>query len=362
MNYFQRTIEKFRPPHYYGCDVGAALFKFVELKKNGSGLSLVRHGMVATEYRERPVEAAGRIRLFLKKSQVSLGRAGVNVEHDTLRIRRMDLPEMPARDLKIAIRWNFRDLVDGDRDSFVVGYSILQEKTSTGKRPIIGYGISNKAIQEYTEFLRKAGLKPVSIEPNATALLAAFEHNIGFNGREVFAIVDIGEGTANFVIVANGKVLFSRPLLDIHLHRIIKMIAEKRAVDSDVAHFFLSSYLKGLREKAANTSEGTVEISEVDIEAVQQSAEAFLSQFVIEVQRSIDAFTLMFKVDRVDGIYLCGGGALLPDIAEHLTKSLGIKSQIFNPFAAIQKESGSEAIDENDYPLYAVAVGLAMPK
>jgi len=94
---------------------------------------------------------------------------------------------------------------------------------------------------------------------------------------------------------------------------------------------------------------------------VETTVGHFLSQLVIEVQRSIDAFCIMYGVDSVDDLYLCGSGVLYPGLVSHIQKTLGIETRVFNPFARmLEKERQTEEVVERA-PLYAVAVGLALP-
>jgi Tfp pilus assembly PilM family ATPase len=54
---------------------------------------------------------------------------------------------------------------------------------------------------------------------------------------------------------------------------------------------------------------------------------------------------------------LCGGGSLIANINQYLSKNLGITVDFFNPFEKINV--GTNKISNPQ--LYAVAVGLALP-
>jgi Tfp pilus assembly PilM family ATPase len=86
----------------------------------------------------------------------------------------------------------------------------------------------------------------------------------------------------------------------------------------------------------------------------------FFSQLAIEVQRSIDAFSILFAVDHVDKIYLCGTGAYCPGIAAHMQKTLGVRTKLFDPFSRVTQEKLHESIRSRS-AIFAVAFGLAIP-
>ena len=74
----------------------------------------------------------------------------------------------------------------------------------------------------------------------------------------------------------------------------------------------------------------------------------------VEIQRSLDAFSLLFGNQRIGTLWLCGGGAALPELSLHLATSLGITTEVVhNTFL---KWGGPR---ESGY-LYVTATGLAL--
>jgi len=258
----------------------------------------------------------------------------------------MDLPEMPTNDLKIAIRWNFREYVDGPIEKYSVGYSDFGElKINGDKRPILAFGVANDAVEKLLKTAKLVGLKPISVEPNATALLAAFDHNIGWSKSKYSVLIDLGLKVANFVVFGDGYLLFSRPLANGALESLAKNLSKDLGTPVEQVLGSMKSYQVG------------TELPEPTQTKVNSAMTSFLSNLVVEIQRSIDAFCLQFHADKVDIIYLCGGGSLIANINQYLSKNLGITVDFFNPFEKINV--GTNKISNPQ--LYAVAVGLALP-
>lgn len=295
-----------------GCDFGASGMKFVCLTRGNDGLALKSLGMIDADAIGGGEVPMRRVQAYLSEHGLAGCRSAINIEDKTLRIRRMDLPEMPDGDMKIAIKWNFREFVDGGIEKYAVNYSKLETLNDNGgKRSIIAYAVSSESIEQLSKISKQVGLKLVSVEPNATALLSAFDLNVTWEAGKKYAMADLGSRTANFTVMGDGCLLFSRPLSGI-------------IVKHDVAG-------------------GT-----------------FLGQLAVEMQRSIDAFCLMYGVDKVDKIYMAGGGSLIEGITEHLSKTLGIETVLFNPFSRINTSLSGGNISNPQ--LYAVAVGLAVPR
>ncbi len=340
----------FRQKESLGCDIGAASVKFVRLIREKETFSLQSYGIVeATVLGENAAVGLQRVKTYFRENGISGSKANVNIEDKSLRIRRMDLAQMPDGDLKIAIRWNLREYVDGPIEKYTVGHSNFGDmKVNGDKRPVLAFGVSTEAVEGILHMAKQMGLKPLTVEPNATALLAAFDLNVGWEKGKYHVMIDLGSTVANFIVVGNGLLLFSRPLQGSGSETLKKTIARELSVTPDKAEGYLKQIVKGngLPEEVSSKIPGIIA--------------SFFSQFSIEVQRSIDAFCIMFHVDRVDDIYLSGGGSMLPGVCEYMTKNLGVATKLFNPFAKIDASVANGRIVNPQ--LYTLAVGLAIPR
>lgn len=344
MNIFLKKFLKSKET--LGCDVGVSSLKFVGLKRGHDTFLLQSLGLFETNVLTENAVAVQRTRAYLKENDVYGRGVALNIEDKSLRIRRMDLAEMPEGDMKIAIRWNFREYVDGPIEKYLVDYLAIENlKTDDEKRPILAFGVASDAVEHFARLVKQIGLKPVTIEPNATALLAAFDLNVGWEAGKYSAMIDLGNGIANFIVVGNGSLLFSRPLAGADCNTLIKMIAKDTSSSfEDAASFFKSV-----------TGQGGGKAKNID-----STVNSFLAMLVVEIQRSIDAFCLMFRVDKVDSVYLSGGGSLIPGITDYFAKNLGIGTRLFNPFERIDTTPAGDTIANPQ--LYAVAAGLAIPR
>lgn len=106
---------------------------------------------------------------------------------------------------------------------------------------------------------------------------------------------------------------------------------------------------KELKEKLVHNGGSALE------ERLQSVLSLFYSRIAIEVQRSLDGFALLFQQKgRIETIFLCGGGARFPSLAEFLTKNVGIRVDFSDPFQGWNVPAGKE------HCLYFGAIGLAL--
>ena len=343
----------FRSDEILGCDIGSALFKFVRLKQKGDILSLVSFGLIEADVLGENIVELQRTQAYLKENGLAGCHASINIEDESLRIRRMDLPRMPPNDMKIAIRWNFREYVDGQIEKYTIAYNTLEGvKIEGDKHPILAFAVSGDSVSRMVGLAKQIGLKPTIIEPNATALLAAFDLNVKWESDKYYIMVDMGDHVTNFTALGNGLLMFSRPLAMLGYRSVVKDIARNMAVSLEEAAAIFRAY-QGIGNRK-------ISVPDDKKQKVQEVVDGFLSQLVIEIQRSIDAFCLMFNLDKMEAIFLSGGGSLVPGISEYLAKNLGITTKLFNPFEKLDTKEAGDMITNPQ--LYTVAVGLAVPR
>jgi len=297
-----------------------------------------------------------RFKLAVKQVGEGLTRVAVNAEHPSLRVRRMSFPKMPEKDILEAIRWNFREHIEGNIENYIVGYTPLEEVAEDGRSPIIAYGLSSEAIDDYTKVLKSLGLKPVSLEPAASALLTAFHVNGVLDDGRRHVCVSFGDQMTLFSVMRGNSVLFCRPLPGINHEALARLVMRNLNLETEKAR-------KALDVWGAGASDGKPKSPEE--EGMQRNLETtighFFSQLVIEMQRSIDAFCIMYGVDKVDAIHVCGNGVNYPGLIDHMGRNLGIETKIFNPFSATMDAQKQTDRVKQIAPFFAVAVGLAIP-
>jgi len=217
---------------------------------------------------------------FLEKNHLIKRRVATNLENTGLRIRRMELPPMPENDLVSAAKFNLKDQVEGQVEDYEIRYSILSKSQGVNpKQELVIYGIPNSVIKQEVELFKSLNLRLDVLEPSSVSVAAWFDR-LNPDDPGINAIAHFGEASSIFVIVSNGKFLFSR-LLD-------------------------NPELLGLGDRTEFP----------DADAMLQTS--------LNIQKSIDSFCMIFRRDRVDRVVLSGKLAESPGFEEFLGRTLGI--------------------------------------
>lgn len=347
-------VAKFKKePERIGIDSCGGGLKAVRLERaSEQSLAVVARGYIDVDLvKATPLEMQ-RAKAMIQQVSGGLKNAAIAIEHPTLRIRQMRIAPMPDRDMLEAIRWNFREHVEVPMEQYSVGYTPIERFGEGEQRLIMAYGIAREAIEQYSSFVKTIGCKIVSVEPVATAVLAAFDANKSWNEGQYSAALVIDAHQAYFLVMAHGTLLFSRLLTGVSLETLTKLLMRNMVIEEGPARQEVENWIGG--------GEGGETIGEVDLDKRQRLTMTighFFSQLVIEVQRTIDAFCIMYEAEKVDVIHVCGEGARFPGIIAHMEKTLGVKTELFNPFERVRMREEAVSADA----VYTTAVGLAIP-
>lgn len=291
-----------------GMDIGTKATKVVQFSYNKSGQAqLERYGMIEAGLADEQFEGA--LKSWLTEQKIANALVASSIDDPSLKIRKIELPKMPEADLIEAIKWNLREIVEGDIDNFSINYSKIQEyeENDTIKIELLGYAINRQAVQEFQNKILKLGVQPFFIEPAAVTLASALDRCHGSEDNYT-AGVNIGFSSSLFYVVGKKTFTFSRPLAGIHL------------------------------------------------KDLEKDKEGFNQKLAIEIQKSIDTFKVNFRMEEIQALYLSGGGALIPGIDEYLKTNMGIQTELLNPFANLSGAGAPEGVQPQ---LFAQAVSLA---
>lgn len=357
-----------RPRSRLGIALDGPAVRLVRVEHTKEGAySAVSYGEIDIDLANASALDQQRFRSAVRQVGGGITRAAVNVEHPTLRIRRMSFAKMPERDLVEAIRWNFREHVEVPIEQYTVGYTILGEDEAEGKITLMAYGLADEAVKQYEALMKSLGLKLVSLEPSSSAILAALAVNgiLADGGYHVCVI--FGAETTHFVVLQKESLLFCRPLAGISTAALLKLLMRNLNMEEREAIAAMTAWIeRGMTEREASSEEEgepepSGDRSALQSRRIEMTTAHYYSQMVIELQRSIDAFCIMYGVDRVDAIHVCGPGIFYPGVVGHLEKTLGLPTTVFDPFAGLEQQGERTEAERLQAPLFGVALGLAIP-
>jgi len=198
-----------------------------------------------------------------------------------------------------------------------------------------------KIVQIYMNIAKYANLDLIAIETESVAIGRAMYRA---TRRKNCVVLDLGAKSTDMSIMLDGALVFSQSI-SIGSDSLTQAIMNKFNFDYNRAEQFKRNY--GL---APNILEGRI----------YSILSPIVESIMIEVRRGVVFYkNKTMSIAPVEYL-LNGDGALLPGLAEYVSKTLGVNAQIANPWLNIRVDSKFKDIILKTGASFSVAVGLAL--
>lgn len=331
-------------------DLGGRITKAVHMQRRGDGYALCRYALLDAPIFDKALTAD-----LLKEHLVALSQNfETKVRHMTLTlgvndaiVRHVEMPFMPAEDLRAVLKHNSRVYLQQDLTGYVFDcFSSTAapngkqaEGIKNAKQKVLIAGAKKQIVDEFVTATKTAGFVPDHIVPGVVGPVNAFEKAMpeAF-AKEVVALVDIGFKSSSISILQEGELILSR-VVAIGGDRLTTGLAESMNI----------SYAEAEGIKIGMASE------------VQGVLESLLTPLGRELRASIDFFE--HQQDRtVQHVYLSGGSARSDFVVQTMRQELMVECKTWNPASFLKSALPPEQAAEVEHvgPQLTVAIGAAL--
>jgi type IV pilus assembly protein PilM len=334
-----------------GIDIGSSSVKLVQIKCLKDAFQLLNAGIVPL-----PPEAivdntlidSSSIVNALKNLVTSLGvkvkDVACSISGNSVIIRKITLPAMPAEELEDQITWEAEQYIPFDINDVYLDFQILSpDSIDTAKMNVLLVASKKEIINDYVAVFNEAAMQLSVVDVDSFAVQNAFEINHDIGPDEVVALINIGANIMNINIVKGGITLLTR---DVQMGG--------------------NLYTEEIQKQ---TGLGSAEAESAKILARETHNSALLDvlgkvndTITQEIRRSLDFYNSTANEDRITRIFVSGGGAKVYNLIETVGEKLSLPVETINPFAKLkynEKDFDPEYLQEIG-PLMAVSVGLAI--
>lgn len=336
-----------RPRRVAGLDIGSSAIKVVQLEPTPSayrltavGVAPLPPGAVAEGTIHDPEATVAAIRSAvdaagLASCEVALGLCGRE-----LIVKRVQIPEVPARDLPGAVQLEAENQVPFAIDDVFLDYHVLAQQHRTLDLSLVA--AKKSKVLEYRAVATEAGLEPVVVDLDVFALANQFQQAVP-DAPGTLAAVDIGATMLKLSIVHSGLPVFVRDL----------PFGGQRYTQA------LATRLHVSLEKAEAIKLGRV--APADPGAVARVCETVSRELVLEIRRALDYFTSSAAgADQIARIVLTGGTARLHGLPDYLASALGVPVELAEPGAGLEVTAACAGPLALAGPALTVALGLGL--
>lgn len=331
-----------------GLDIGCHEIKAIELAESADGLQV---NALATMPAVEPDELPQAIRDLFAKAGIRTKNVAVSLSGQSVIVRYIAMPRMNEEDLLSSMKYEAGKHIPFELDEVAIdcarldcdGVSSGEEETD--EMQVLLVAAKKDVLNELLGVLRAAALVPVVVDVDGFALGSAFElfsasRPVAGGLDGVKALIDVGASKTSVNIVEDGLSAFSREIY----------LAGKDFTDA-VSRRMGVDQQEGDRIKRDLTG---------DNYEVRDCISSLIGDLAAEIHASVDYFENHH--DRtVDSVWISGGSARLPGLADAFEKVFGREVREWNPLEGIEKTDGAgDACFESVNTCgLAVAVGLA---
>lgn len=327
-----------------GLDIGSDSIKAIELTRQGDELILTGYGQVEVPHRADPADALSDL---MKACDFHSKRVATSISGRSVIVRFVPMGEVPDAQLKSAIRFEADKYIPFELDEVVTDCSRLDwPSENPGEMKVLLVAAKRELIESRIELLRRVGLEPAHVDVDPFAVGNAFElvaqaNNDPSLGSRVSALIDVGSAKSTVTVVKGHEPRFTR---EVYLggEDFTGAVAKRLGVESGEAE-------KLKREPGERTDEVIGALSHA------------IDELANEILLSLDYYEDRQDGERVEHVYLSGGGSRTQLVEESLERAFERKTTAWSPVAGLAVDG--DCVDANmlteNAPQLAVSVGLA---
>ena len=343
-----------------GLDIGTSGVRAAELTLGKGGVKLERFGQIALPdgaVRDGEVADSDAVAACIKQlwAQAKFGtkKVVVGVANQKVIVRQIDLPWMPAAELRKSLAFQVQDFIPMPVEHAILDFHALEEFTNeSGARMlrVLLVAAAREMVDGALSSVTKAGLTPTMVDLTSFAVLRSLAHaDSGLGVVNAQAIVDVGASVTNIVVHQGGVPRFVRILL-MGGSNITDSIAERLGIAQDEA------------EAVKQATGMAVQAASGEPHPAHRVIESTGAAFVEEVRGSLDYYMSQTGSVRIDEVVLSGGGSRLGGLSDRLAAATRLPVRAARPLSLLTIGKTGLTQDQLDYvePMITVPVGLAL--
>lgn len=336
-------------------DIGASNLKLAEFSAVRPGaFQLVKYaisalGLDPQDEGQRSAYVVTTLQEMLAEHQIKAGPVLLSVSGQSVFSRYVKLPPVEKEKVYQIVQYEAQQNVPFPMEEVVWDYQLIGGHDA-GEVDVMLAAIKGEIIEEITDCVSFAGLRPELIDVAPMTLYNAVRYNYGAVEGCVL-IIDIGARSTDLVFMEEGRV-FSRSIP-----------VAGNAITQQIMRAFEISFADAEELKLERAFVGGGHETPVDetAEKISKSVRSVMTRMHAEINRSVNFYRSQQNGSRPELVLLTGGTSILPHSDSFFKEKLKMEIEYLNPFQNVEVSDAisSEAIGETAHLLGEV-VGLAL--
>ncbi|MDX1625047.1 MAG: type IV pilus assembly protein PilM [Wenzhouxiangellaceae bacterium] len=317
------SIFKRSAPPTVGLDIGTSSVKLLQLTKAGSGYRVehvavesLPEGAFAEHSINNVDEVAAAIRSAVKRSGTKAKHCALAVSGSAVITKIIHLPADLAEDeIEGQIEIEAGQYIPYPRDEVSLDFEVLGPSAKNADVVEVLLAASKTENVEVREAVADmAGLKARIVDVEAFAIANAFElvrKREGIGDSTVIAVLDIGDVRSSLNVLRGGRSIYYRDH-PFGGRELIEETMRRYGLDAEQAQFW-----KRREEPPAGFEDEVLE--------------PYRQNVIQQIGRALQFYSSSRDYASIATLYLAGGGASVPGLAEAVAGELGMNAEVADP-------------------------------
>ena len=336
-----------------GIDIGTANIKMAELDVSRKSASLSAFSIMPTPPRAitggevtDPAAISDTLNAMLAARKSKRKHAAVGLWGTSVITKRISIPQMDEKLVAGQIKWEAEQYIPFDINEVNVDFKTLKQfQASPDTMEVLLVAARQDQAFLYQDIVQSSGLTCSLIDVSGFALANCFLGNWPAAKGQTVAVMNIGAGVTNFIVIESGEVIFCRDIPAGGLTYTTE-ISKNMGMSIEEA--------EALKISACNGGAAPDEVSKI----IQASHDLITE----EIQSSLDFFINTTPGLPVQQCFVTGGASRTTGLVAALNSQTKLNLEMFDPFRMISinpktLDPGFVG-DVRDFAAVAVGLGL----
>ena len=357
-----------------GIDLGTSAIKVVQLVQAKGGRKLTRFEIkpipvdMRTNETQRRAFIIAMLREIIARDKLTNVQALLALSGPGTSFNTLTVPKMGKKDLQGAISLELKKTLAFELGQAYWDYRVRAEMPDRAgpKLEIITATSQRGVVKEIVTMMEAADIHVAGLTMTPCALHNLLEYGGIIEPEEVAVVLEIGARYSSLTFSKEGSLQFSRdlPVGSDHLTQALVRTITLPQGRHDITLQEAEQMKRQLGIPRKDSTEQPIE--GLNVTQILAMMRPVLERLLTELQRSLNYYRQTFKVQKINRLFLSGGGSRLKHLDEFLGANLsGIRVERLDPLSTIQGWSDPRASEhqellENLAPHLAVAFGLSL--
>ncbi len=341
------------PPPHVGVDIGSSGVKVVQLAPSGNsyrleafGVESLPDGAVSEGVISDPEQVSTSLKQLMKRSGVTAKHAAMAVTGSAVITKLINLPaDLGEEDIEAQIEVEAGNYIPFPREEVSMDFEVLGPSARNADLlEILLAASKTEHVDARRDVAELAGLKASIVDVESFAVASAFDlvrKSEGIDSSEPIGVLNIGANATSMIVLRGDRVSYSREH-SFGGNQLIEECMRRYGMEAGEAKF-----LQRGEEPPAGFEDEVLE--------------PFRQSMIQQISRALQFYASSSDYMSLGTVYLTGGGALIPGLAEALGDEVGVSAQLGDPFKGMRMAPKINArLLDSVRPALTIACGLAL--